>query len=389
MKVLIIPMSAMAETAGSFQRASILANKLKENGIDVALCSAKDTNFREIEEIKNYYLSIPVPLGLPKIIGTHTFPIAQKLGITSKKAVNSFEDVLHLTGNINYKYLKKSISEIQKAIQDYKPDVIYSEFNIGAIIAGKLEDKKVFISASIPTQYEYSSTPKYSAGLNKLLKELNLPIVNSCLELFSWADKKFVPSCYELEPFNDENVIFCGTWKDVEYTSIKKKNKILVYMGNGTISQKKMVREIMRAFQDSSYEVYIAGKSLKVYDMNNIHIAERFDFTKLLPEAALFINHGGQNSVIDGLIYGVPQIVCPGMVFERKYNAQSIVKNGAGIELSHKDFIAEIISHKAQVIFDNNEYKCNAQKLGNKLIKLGGVKNITDTLMLRRFKYKL
>jgi len=31
-----------------------------------------------------------------------------------------------------------------------------------------------------------------------------------------------------------------------------------------------------------------------------------------------------------GLIYGVPQIICPGNVFERKYNESSIVKLNAG-----------------------------------------------------------
>lgn len=381
MKVLIVPMSAMAETAGSFGRATILANKLKESGIDVALCAAEDMNYKKNEGIKNYALSIPVPLGLPEIIGRNTFPIAQKLGITKIKAVNSFEDVLHLTGNISYKYLKKSVHEIQEAIKDYKPDAIYSEFNIGAIIAGKLENKKVFISASIPTQYEYNSTPKYATQLNKLLNELGLPQVKSCLQLFSWADKKFIPSCYELEPFEDSNAVFCGTWKDVKKTDAKEKNKILVYMGNGTISKEKMVEEIVKAFQNSCYEVYIAGKGLNTQNIENIHIADRFDFSKLLPETVLFINHGGQNSIIDGLIYGVPQIICPGKVFERKYNAQSVVKNGAGIELFYKDFSAEVILKNAQKIINNKEYANNALKLGNKLVSLGGVRNVANEIM--------
>lgn len=382
MKVLIVPMSAMAETAGSFSRTSILAKKLKENGIDVALCAAEDMNYKVIEGVKNYYLSIPVPLGLPKIIGQNIFPIAQKLGITKMKPVNSFEDVLHLTGNTSYKYIKKSVQEIQEAIKDYEPDVIYSEFNIEAIIAAKLENRTIFISASIPTQYEYMSTPKYSKGLNKFLIEQNLPQVKSCLELFSWADKKFVPSCYELEPFKDNNVVFCGTWKDTRNMEIKKKNKILVYMGNGTISKKTMVKETVKAFQNSCYEVYIAGKGLKTSkNIHSIHIADKFDFTELLPETVLFINHGGQNSIIDGLIYGVPQIICPGKVFERKYNAQSIVKNGAGIELSYRNFSADTILENVQKIINNKDFENNAIKLGNRLVSLGGVENIVKALL--------
>lgn len=166
MRVLIVSMAAMAETAGSFSRTALLANALKEANIDTAVCLAKDVNYRPIDGVKSYFLSTPMTLGLPKMIAKHTFPIAQKIGITSRKSVNSFDDVLHLTGNTDYRYLKKSVLEIRKAIQDFNSDVVYSEFNISAMIAGKMEKKKIFITASIPTQYGYANTPRYAGGLN-------------------------------------------------------------------------------------------------------------------------------------------------------------------------------------------------------------------------------
>ncbi len=379
-RVLIIPMSAMAETAGTFSRATILANDLKSAGIDVALCAAEDVNFKPITDIKNYFLSIPMPLGMPSRIAVHTFPVAQKLGITSKKSVDSFEEVLHLTGNTDYRYLKKSIGEIRAAIEDYQPDVIYSEFNISAIIAGRLENKKVFISASIPTQYEYSSAPKYAVGVNKILKEFQLPPIKSCLELFSWADRKFVPSCYELEPFEDKKVVFCGTWKKLVPAAAEKKDKILVYMGNGTISQKKMVKVIMSAFKNSTYQVYIAGMGLQSQSIGNIHMAPHFNFGELFSETLMFINHGGQNSVIDGLIYGVPQIVCAGKVFERKYNARSIVRNHAGIEILYKEFSTEIVLTATKKILSEKQFQENAKRIGSRLLELGGTQKIIREL---------
>lgn len=60
------------------------------------------------------------------------------MSITNRKSVNSFDDVLHLTGNTDYKYPEKSVSDIRKAIQDFDPDVIYSEFNISAVGLNKL-----------------------------------------------------------------------------------------------------------------------------------------------------------------------------------------------------------------------------------------------------------
>lgn len=380
MRVLIVPMSSMAETSGTNNRTAILAQDLKKAGIDAALCAAEDLNYKPIEGIQNYFLSPSSPLGFPQKIAPYVFPAAQKLGVTSKKWVNSFEDVLHLTGNTDYNYLKTSIGEIRKAIRDFHPDVIYSEFNISAIVAGRLENRKIFITASLPTQYEYSSASKYASGLNKILRKYELPEVTSCLELFSWADQKFVPSCQELEPFQNTTVEFCGTWKHMVPVFAKNRNKIIVYMGSGTISQKKMINVITSSFRDSTYQVYIAGRGLPVTSMENFHFAPYFDFLRLLPEAALFVNHGGQNSVIDGLIYGVPQILCPGRVFERMYNAESIVKNGAGLQVSSEEFSAKAVLSCADEILSDMQYPQNAFKLGDILLSLGGTKKIIDAL---------
>lgn len=272
MRVLIVSMAAMAETAGSFSRMVLLANALKEANIDTAVCLAKDVNYRPIDGVKSYFLSTPMPLGLPKMMAKHTFPIAQKIGITSRKSVNSFDDVLHLTGNTDYRYLK------------------------------------------------------ISPGISK------------------------------------------------------NKNKILVYMGNGTISQKKMVKEIFAAFKNSGFSVYIAGRGLKRQHFDNIQTAPYFYFQKLLSQSALYINHGGQNSVIDGLINGVPQLICAGKVFERKYNAGSIVKIGAGLEIPYKEFTGCNIKAVADKIISQGEYQKNAMKTDKVLLSLGGAGNIIKSL---------
>lgn len=375
-RILLVPMAAMAETAGSFARVRQLAKALLAAGHEVAICCARDVNYSAIEGTVEYPLSIPVPLGLPEKIGKHTFPIAQKLGVTSVKKVNSFEDVLYLTGNTDYKYLNKSVDEIRRAIKEFRPDIVYSEFNISAITAAKLEGKRCFISASVPTQSEYGCTQRYATGMNRLLKEHGLDMVESCLDVFEWADKKFVPSCYELEPIEDSKVVYCGTLKKSVVRVSNRRDKIIAYMGNGTISVKKMLKEVSAAFAGSRYEVFIAGHGLKDSTNANIHTAPYFDFSELLPESVLYINHGGQNSMTDGLINSVPLLICPGKVFERKYNASSIVNTGAGMEIAYEDFVAENIREKADLIIGDESYAKQAGMLGRRLLQLGGCSNI-------------
>ncbi len=375
MKILIVPMAAMAETSGPSSRCRLLAEGFRRAGFDVATCMAKDVNYKVINGIPNYYLEVPMPLGLPKVIAVRAFAVAQKIGVVSHKTVKSFDQVLRLTGNLEYSYLKKSVASLRAAIQEYNPDIIYSEFNISAIIAAKKEGIKLYTTVSYPTQYEYSHQKGLAKGINHLLEELKLPEVPSPLCLFDWADRSFCMSIRDLEPINKPHVIYCGTIKNrKEKTETSgKKSQIVIYIGNGTVSAKKALRVAKDAYKDTCYEVYMASAYLKERTYGNIHVAPRWDFDKLLTESLLFINHGGQNSIVDGLINGVPQIIVPGKVFERQYNAQSIARINAGVVLTSREFKADRIRYLTDSILNRSELFENAASYGRKLIEAGGI----------------
>ena len=380
MKILIVPMSAMAETAGPISRCRLMAEKLKRADVEVATCIAKDINYIKIEGTKNYDLDIPTPLSLPRFIADKTFPAAQKLGITAHKTVNSFDEVLRLTGNLNYRYLRKSFEQISAAIDTFDPDIVYSEFNISAIIAAKYKGVRLYTTVSYPTQHGYAHDTKPAIGLNRLLAELSMDRMESALQLFEMADKRFCPSIKELEPFYGNDIIFCGALKEVDVKN-RVRDKILVYMGNGTISATKVAKVIKKAFAGTEYEVFLASSYLDEENIGNLHIAHRWDFDALLDETVLYINHGGQNSVVDGLLHGVPQIVIPGKVFERRFNARKIEENMAGICLSSDEFAPEKLSITAEEIIKNAKMRENAQNLGLKLKECGGVEKIVKEML--------
>lgn len=379
MKVLIVPMAAMAETGGPSTRCRSLVSAFSKAGIDVATCMAEDLNYKKIEGIKNYYLSVPMPLGLPAFIAKKTFPMARKLGLTTRKSVKSFDQVLYYTGNLDHGYLKKSVSDIREAIKEFDPDVVYSEFNISAMIAAKLEGRELFATTSYPTQHEYANEPGLAKGLNRFLRDNDLPEVESALKLIDMADKTFCPGIEELEPIYRENIYFCGSIKNV-IREDKKRDKILVYMGNGTVSPKKMLNILKKSFSKSEYEVYFASNALKSADIGNIHVAPFWDFNSMLDEAVLYINHGGQNSIVDGLIHGVPQLVIPGKIFERKYNAMSISDNNAGIFLSAHDLETEKFLITCKELIDSKEVRRHAKELGDKFLSAGGIDIIINEL---------
>ena len=84
--------------------------KIHKFGALTAIINHQPT-MKKISGIKNYFLEVPMPLGLPKVIAKRLFPIVQKLGISARKEVKSFDQVLYFTGNIDYKYLKQKINK--------------------------------------------------------------------------------------------------------------------------------------------------------------------------------------------------------------------------------------------------------------------------------------
>lgn len=381
MKILIAPMGAMAETSGPFSRVAALSEKLLETGHQVALCAALDVNYHEISGVKNYDCPVPSPFGMPMAIGKRMFGLAQKLGIQQKKQVHSFEQVLFFTGAIQQKFFMKDVLAIRQAIQYFRPDVVYSEFRPAAIVAAKLEKVKIAAGYSFPIQKKYASNPEYSKGIRRFIKGCQLPPIESVLDIFDWADLKVVPSSYELEPIADDRVIFTGPFLHPSQTASRKgRNKIIAYMGSGTVSPKQLVEELSKAFQGTAYQVLIATEQLQPFEENNIIVNHRFDFSKLMPEAAVYINHGGQNSIMTGLIYGVPQIICPGTVFEREYNASSIEKIGAGKVISAKDFQADTLKSLLLEFQKDESYAERAHKAGEQLISMGGTEKVVKEL---------
>jgi hypothetical protein len=382
MRILIVPMPAMAPTAGPFSRARLLAEAFWAKRFSVALCAAEDVNYRPIPGVPNFFLSVPIPFGLPEGIGLRAFSFAEKLGLPGKKPVRSFEEVLHFTGATAYPYFRKSVSEIRSAIAAFQPDLIYSEFNLSAIAAAKAERKPVFASYSYPAQPSYATSPQFARGVRRALAELHQPPVRSALELFLRADLRIVPSIRELEPIEDENTVFAGTLKKApEIRNAGEKNLIVAYLGTGTISKKQMLNEISEAFADSGFEIYLAGIEPDRSRCRNIHTDRSFDFSALLPRAAVFLNHGGQNSIADGLLYGVPQLIYPGKVFERQYNAESIVKNKAGIRLAEGEFTAEKLRESVRTLTLDGSFRENSIRLGKLLTAPGGTDAVTRSIL--------
>lgn len=373
MKILLAPLLCTIETSGPMQRAVALAETFLQAGHRVAFCTADNRNYRKVEGTEEHLAANPEPLGLPRPFGQMAVALAFHCGMLKRKEVTSFEFVLHMMGILHPGYFLKDVEFLRSIIQTFKPDIVYSEFRLPAIVAAKLEGVLLAGSCSYPGLPAYRCDPQYSEAVREKLRCLNLPNLDSILDLFSWQTVSFIASSPTLEPVKLDNPVHVGPFFDIpEPGSNNMRSKITVYMGNSAIRPHEMLRELRAVAARRQFDIYIASTTLHPAEEANLHIAPRFDFGKLLLESILFIHHGGQNSSMSGLLAGVPQLIFPGKVFERCFNADSIVQIGAGIRCVDSDFTAPRLDSMIDTIKNNNSFYSAARDCGRELRSLGG-----------------
>ena len=322
-------MLARSQMGGPWSRAQQIARAFLSRGHEVTLAWGDDGNCVD-PVAPTFEIPVPSPLGLPEAIARHTFPLASCLGLMGRKLVHSFEEVLWLTGSLDYRYSCAVVEKLRDFIRTWRPDVVYSEFNLAAVIAARAEGIPCMGSGSQPTTATYASNPRKSAGIRRLLREMGVPAPASSLPILEGMRRRFIPSCPSLEPEAGERAVYCGFLGEVPTVDSRSTDRdcAVVYLGSGSVPAGIAVRVGRQISSALGCDVYVAGMPEAVYAVagHKVHCAPRLNFAELLPRARVMVHHGGQNSMMDALAYEVPQVVVPGRVFERQFNAEAVVR---------------------------------------------------------------
>jgi UDP:flavonoid glycosyltransferase YjiC (YdhE family) len=310
--------------------------------------------------------------------------LGQLLGVQQRIAarVRSFEQVLSLLGATNRGFFARDVEVVRHATRAFQPDVVITEHRISAIVAARLEKVAVVADYSYPLQPSFASSPEHSAGVRAYLHDNGLPAVHSALELFDWADIKFVASSYDLEPIEGKNVIHVGPLQPAAPPAgaSELRDRIIAYMGTGVFSPSRVLRVLTDAFGGTPFQVFLASQQLAPFHRGRLHVLPFFDFDALLPGAVVSIHHGGQNSIMKALIHGVPQLIVSGSHFERSYNADSVVRLQAGVKLDPGQFTPEQVRSWVNRFAADPAYREKARAAGEDLLKLGGAAEVLATL---------
>ncbi|CAI5455793.1 unnamed protein product [Caenorhabditis angaria] len=111
-------------------------------------------------------------------------------------------------------------------------------------------------------------------------------------------------------------------------------------------------------------------ESRKMFDsLKNINLVDWVPQNAVLkhPNLKLFVSHGGMNSVLESMSYGVPMVLMP--VFTDQFkNAKTVERRGAGKMISRETIKDETFYNEISNILENSEYQKNAKRIA-KLIK--------------------
>ena len=364
-------MVARSRMGGPWSRAQRVARAFQDAGHEVTLAWGDDGNCVN-PVAPTLEIPVPSPLGLPDAIARHTFPLASRLGLMGRKPVHSFEEVLWLTGALDERYTRAAVELLRTHMCATRPDVVYSEFNLAAVVAARAEGIPCVGSGSQPTTTAYASSPRKSAGIRRLLREMGMPAPASSLTILEGMWRRFIPSCPTLEPQAGERAVYCGFLDEPPALTPRPRDCVLVYFGAGSVPAGVAVRAGRELAEALGCDVYVAGVSEAVQAVGDREVtcAPRFDFAELLPRARVFVHHGGQNSVMDALTYEVPQIIVPGRVFERRFNAEAVENARCG--LSVRASKPALIAHAACALIDEPALTSGIRGVRAELRSLGG-----------------
>ncbi len=191
----------------------------------------------------------------------------------------------------------------------------------------------------------------------------------------------------------DESYLFVGPSfqpnrdKDLAFPFEQLGTQPLLYISLGTVfnHQADFYRSCLTAFGETEWQVVLSvGPDVDRTTFppipGNFFVAPRVPQLEVLARANLFISHGGMNSTMESLSYGVPLVVIP-QISEQAATARRVQELGLGIALDREMVTAERLREAVAQVAHDPSYRTNAHNMQNTIIDSGGYQRATDAVM--------
>lgn len=393
MKVVMSLAESDDGTWGGLTRFRPIANAFLDRGHDVSFFMPEKMKERlSKERFKIYATPEGTFFGLPKFISDFLKSYSSE-GIPPVREGQDFGSiwlVYRIEGMTKTSYLKKLVERELSLLDEIKPDLVISNHDLGLFVASRIRQ--------IPLATMYASVKNKGVG-DSSWKSVNHATQNVFMnfgvpplppEQLCYGNDvfKIVPSIPELEDVKDEaNVHFVGS---LHAPSISKsqnafvpkngKRYIFAYMGTGALPFHIVRKGIMQFMSDKPDHICIvSSQSIKQKEViGNVEFTSFIPADELLPHCDFVIGHGGLNTIIQSLSFGVPLILFPGPIFERRYNARKVQNLGAGVMGETSNFTKQWLDTAFK---SHEQYKDGAKKIAPAFVGYGGANQAVEKMI--------
>ena len=386
-------------TRGDVQPFIALARGLKDDGLDVTLCSLPEFESLSKEHGIDYAV----------IRGDYL-----KITKSENKRVNPFRIIRQ------FKEMAKETLEDEWEIIKNTDILVYSPAVFGGFdIAEKLR-KPSFAAFPVPmysptrefpcpffpfknlgvlNKFSYKiffllSTAIYKKTINHWRKNsLGLPPRKNYLDSFGNRVTKLYSYSKEVFPIPfdwDSSSVVTGYWLSKKEESWIPPDDLVdfiedgeppLYFGFGSMQEVNLAKNIniiSKVLELTNQRAVVLSDAKNENNSSTMFFIKSIPFDWLFPKMSIIIHHGGAGTTGEALKAGKPTIICP-ILGDQTFWGNTTAKLGVGpkpIKLKH--ITAEKLSGLIKNILADNSIKFKAESIGNKIKAEDGVKYAVD-----------
>jgi MGT family glycosyltransferase len=237
---------------------------------------------------------------------------------------------------------------------------------------------------------------KIDAGLAELCEMYHTPLLDM-RSVFASSGQfciVFIPK--EFQPFGDtfdECYLFVGPsilprHEESHFPLDKLSDgRPILYISLGTVfnNQPEFFNTCFEAFGEQPWQVVLSrGKHVDPAELgpvpDNFLVAPYVPQLEILPRAHVFVTHGGMNSTMESLYYGVPMVAIPQMI-EQAMTAQRIAEMGLGVMLEKEAVNVTTLREAVERVANEASFRERVQSMQRITREAGGYLRAVDVII--------
>ncbi|OIK05982.1 macrolide family glycosyltransferase [Streptomyces monashensis] len=171
-----------------------------------------------------------------------------------------------------------------------------------------------------------------------------------------------------------------GSWQPAS----RERPVLLISLGTAATGWPEFFKTAIEAFGDSEWDVVMAvGDHLDAAELGtppaNFTVRRHVPQLDVLQHAKLFVTHGGMNSTMESLYYGVPMVVIPQMN-EQRANGMRVAELGLGRHLAVADTTVESLRRAVSDVVADDQVTANVQRMRSAMRAVDGPRVAADAV---------